>query len=71
MQKQLATLNNIRVLLKSVLIDVISCTRKPLCVHARHRERSLPNLVKVTQEVLSPEVFKMNRSVMNKNKEIK
>ena len=41
------------------------------CVHARHHERSLSSLVKVTEEVLSPEVFKMNRSVMNRNKEIK
>ena len=54
-QKQLPTLNNIRVLLKSVLIDyvqVISCTRKPLrarCVHARHlaRDLSSPDLVSI------------------------
>ena len=47
-QKQLITLNNIRVLLKSVLIDLRArkfvhvrtslCAR---CVHARHRARNL------------------------------
>ena len=47
-QKQLTTLNNIRVLLKSVLIDLRArnfvlaktslCAR---CVHARHRARNL------------------------------
>ena len=37
-QKQLATLNNIRTQLKSVLIDL-----RARCAHARHRTRNLSN----------------------------
>ena len=47
-QKQLTTLNNIRVLLKSVLIDLRAhnfvharTSLCALCVHARHRARNL------------------------------
>ena len=47
-QKQLTTLNNIRVLLKSVLIDLrarnfvhVKTSLRARCVHARHRACNL------------------------------
>ena len=50
-QKQLATLNNIQVLLKSVLIDL-----RARCVHARHRARNLasPELLSIFHEIYLP-----------------
>ena len=61
-QKQLATLNNIRVQLESVLTDLRARnfvhpknSLRARCVHARHRARNLSSSVAAvsTQQVLS------------------
>ena len=58
-QKQLAALNNIRVLLKSVLIDLrarnfvhAKTSLRASCVHARHRARNLSSPAPITPHLL-------------------
>ena len=69
-QKQLTTLNNIRVLLKSVLIDLrarnfvhAKTSLRARCVHARHRARNLlsPEEIQVFQFVSLQKVLTLYR----------
>ena len=74
-KKQLATLNNIRVLLKGVLIDLRARTfghaktfLLARCVHARHRARNLssPDLlycINVNLQFSFPEKIILNREL--------
>ena len=66
-QRQLATLNNIVVLLKSVLTDLRACSfmhPKPLCVTVRATSRALKSILKEKGCVISKGSYNQSLSVL-------